>query len=192
MGLGLPGSHWSKVGRQEAVQLRLLTGISSQCILSNVRRYLRACLLNETERVRFGTSEGFHSAESKAAFTAHWITGALKRGVGSREGERPKGKATFQAPSNLPLQEPSPGRTAGTQMTCNTALCHHCSLLSSCTMQKHPPMTPCNQPPPAQPHLLLQFFQVPFSPPFPFKCLACTRLVSSLQMVLPTSFSPAP
>lgn len=192
MGLGLPESHWSKVGRQEAVQLRLLTGISSQCILSNVRRYLRACLLNETERVRFGTSEGFHSAESKAAFTAHWITGALKRGVGSREGERPKGKATFQAPSNLPLQEPSPGRTAGTQMTCNTALCHHCSLLSSCTMQKHPPMTPCNQPPPAQPHLLLQFFQVPFSPPFPFKCLACTRLVSSLQMVLPTSFSPAP
>lgn len=71
MGLGLPGSHWSKVGRQEAVQLRLLTGISSQCILSNVRRYLRACLLNETERVRFGTSEGFHSAESKAAFRAH-------------------------------------------------------------------------------------------------------------------------
>lgn len=59
------------MGRQEAVQLRLLTGISSQCILSNVWRYLRACLLNETERVRFGTSEGFHSAESKAAFRAH-------------------------------------------------------------------------------------------------------------------------
>lgn len=117
----------------------------------------------------------------------HWREG-LAQGRGKDLRAKPCSRHHPTYPSRSQVLAGQQGPTP----TCNTALRHHCSLLSSCTMQKHPPMTPCNQPPPAQPHLLLQFFQVPFSPPFPCKCLACTRLVSSLQMVLPTSFSPAP
>lgn len=113
----------------------------------------------------------------------------LKRGVGSRKGERPKGKAKFQTPSNLPSRSQVP---AG-QPVLTTILWHSTVPPLQPPLLLHnaeaPTDNPINQLALAHPHLLLHFLL--FSP-FPFKSLACICLVSSLQMVLPTSFSPTP